>query len=223
MSEVMEAFDVEQARTNMIEQQIRTWDVLDQRVLELLVKVKRERFVPPAWRTLAFADFELPLGPRARMWPPRIEARVLQELTLGGGDRVLEIGTGSGYFAALLASLAREVVSVEIDPSLADSARSRLARSGFSNVRVDTGDGASGWGHDRYDAVVLTGSTPIIPEPLLAQLAPGGRLFAIVGDAPAMKARITRWDAVSSRTTRDLFETVIAPLVNAPAPDRFRF
>lgn len=219
----METLDVEQARSNMVEQQIRTWDVLDQRVLDLLFRVKRERFVPPKWRALAFADLELPLGGRAKMWPPRVEARVLQELALGRSDRVLEIGTGSGYFAALLASLAAEVVSVEIDAGLAESARTRLARMGFDNVRVETGDGANGWESESYDAVVLTGSTPIVADALVAQVSPGGRLFAIVGDAPAMTARIIRWDSPGSRLVVDLFETVVEPLVNAPAPDRFRF
>ncbi|MBS0325868.1 MAG: protein-L-isoaspartate O-methyltransferase [Proteobacteria bacterium] len=219
----METLDVEQARSNMVEQQIRTWDVLDQRVLDLLFRVKRERFVPPQWRALAFVDLELPLGGRARMWSPRMEARVLQELVLGPSDRVLEIGTGSGYFAALMASLAREVVTVEIDPPLADSARTRLARMGFANVRVETGDGAQGWGSESYDAVVLTGSTPIVAEALLDQVLPGGRLFAVVGDAPAMKARIIRWDTPGSRRSVDLFETVVEPLVHAPSPDRFRF
>ncbi|HET7261271.1 MAG TPA: protein-L-isoaspartate O-methyltransferase [Casimicrobiaceae bacterium] len=219
----METLDVEQARSNMVEQQVRTWDVLDQRVLDLLFRVKRERFVPPQWRALAFADLELPLAGRAKMWPPRMEARVLQELGLAQSDRVLEIGTGSGYFAALMASLAREVVTVEIDPSLGESARARLARMGFDNVRVETGDGANGWGSESYDAVVLTGSTPIVAEALIAQVAPGGRLFAVVGDAPAMKARIIRWDTPGARLNVDLFETVVEPLVNAPAPDRFRF
>lgn len=219
----METLDVEQARSNMVEQQVRTWDVLDQRVLDLLFRVKRERFVPPQWRALAFADLELPLAGRAKMWPPRMEARVLQELGLAQSDRVLEIGTGSGYFAALMASLAREVVTVEIDLSLGESARARLARMGFDNVRVETGDGANGWGSESYDAVVLTGSTPIVAEALIAQVAPGGRLFAVVGDAPAMKARIIRWDTPGARLNVDLFETVVEPLVNAPAPDRFRF
>ncbi|MGH8800701.1 MAG: protein-L-isoaspartate O-methyltransferase family protein, partial [Casimicrobiaceae bacterium] len=175
MSEVMEAFDYEQARYNMVEQQIRTWSVLDQRVLDLLFRVRRERFVPPAWRALAFADLELPLTRHAKMWPPRVEARVLQELALGGSERVLEIGTGSGYFSALLASLARDVVSVEIDPSLAESARARLARMGFANVQVETGDAANGWGRESYDTVVLTGSTPVVAQALLSQLAPDGR------------------------------------------------
>lgn len=219
----MKAFDYEQARHNMVEQQIRPWEVLDQRVLDLLFKVKREDFVPPAYRALAFADLELPLSEHARMWTPKMEARVMQELALAGSDRVLEIGTGSGYFCALLASEAAEVTSVEIDPDLAAGAREKLARFGHANARVEVGDGARGYGSDTYDVIVLTGSTPILPERFLEQLAPGGRVFAIVGEAPVMKARLVRWSGPDSHVATDLFETVIAPLRNAVAPARFEF
>jgi len=219
----MSAFDVEQARHNMVEQQIRTWEVLDQGVLDLLSVVKREDFVPPKYRSIAFADLEIPLSDSARMWTPKIEARVLQELKVTDAERVLEIGTGSGYFTALLASEAREVVSVEIDDTLAVDARSKLARAGFRNVRVEIGDGARGFGDERYDVIVLTGSTPILPERFFDQLNAGARLFAIVGEAPAMKARFTRIDAVGARVSVDLFETVVAPLVNALQPERFQF
>jgi len=219
----MSAYDVEQARHNMVEQQIRTWEVLDQGVLDLLSVVKREDFVPPKYRSIAFADLEIPLSDSARMWTPKIEARVLQELKVTDAERVLEIGTGSGYFTALLASEAREVVSVEIDDTLAVDARSKLARAGFRNVRVEIGDGARGFGDERYDVIVLTGSTPILPERFFDQLNAGARLFAIVGEAPAMKARFTRIDAVGARVSVDLFETVVAPLVNALQPERFQF
>ena len=218
----MAHFDYEQARFNMVEQQVRTWDVLDQRVLDLLFAVKREDYVPPAYRTLAFADLELPLPNGARMWTPKMEARVIQEVAPGPDERVLEIGTGSGYLTALLASGAGEVTSVEIDRPLAESARERLLRRGFSNVRVEAGDGARGFGSESYDAIVLTGSTPLLPERFFEQLAPGGRIFAVVGEAPAMKARLTRL-AQGSRVAIDLFETVVAPLVNAAAPARFAF
>ncbi len=217
----MAPFDIEQARFNMVEQQIRTWAVLDPTVLELLFTVKREEFVPAGYRTLAFADLEIPLGNGDAMWTPKMEARVLQELQLKEGENVLEIGTGSGYFAALLASRANEVTSVEIDAELAAAARSRLAP--FPNVRVMHGDGARGWGKDLYAAIVLTGSTPLLPERFAEQLKPGGRVFAVVGDAPAMKARLVRWTAPGTRVTTDLFETVIRPLVNAAAPARFTF
>lgn len=218
----MTRFDYDRARFNMIEQQIRTWDVLDSRVLDLLSAVRREDFVPPAYRMLAFADLELPLPNGFRMWTPKMEARVLQELRVQPSERVLEIGTGSGYLTALLASEAGDVTSVEIDAATAADARTKLARHGFTNVRVDIGDAARGFGNDIFDVIVLTGSTPLLPERFFEQLAPGGRIFAVVGEAPAMKARLTRL-AQGSRVAIDLFETVVAPLVNAAAPARFAF
>jgi len=216
-------FDFEHARYNMVEQQIRTWEVLDQDVLDLLFAVRREDYVPPAYRTLAFADFEIPLPHGARMWTPKMEARVIQELRIQPGERALEIGTGSGYLTALLASTAAEVVSVEIDAGAADAARRRLAQHGFANVRVEQGDGARGFGDEAYDLIVLTGSTPLLAERLVEQLRPGGRLFAVVGERPVMTARMLRWTGPGSRATTDLFETVIEPLANAPAPARFVF
>ncbi len=215
--------DIEQARFNMVEQQIRTWEVLDQHVLDLLFTVRREDYVLPAQRALAFADLELPLPGGQRMWAPKVEARVLQALKLHRGESVLEIGTGSGYFTALLASSAGEVTTVEIDPALSATAKARLARHGMGHVRCDVGDGARGWGEELYDAIVLTGSTPLLPERFLAQLKPHGRVFAIVGEAPAMAARLVAWTAPGSRVTTDLFETVVAPLANAATPSRFRF
>jgi protein-L-isoaspartate(D-aspartate) O-methyltransferase len=219
----MSGFDIEQARFNMVEQQIRPWNVLDQDVLDLLFAVKREDFVPAAYRELAFADLEIPLGDGAAMWAPKMEARVLQELALKERESVLEVGTGSGYFSALLASCAASVTSVEIDPRLAAEAQAKLARSGIRNVEVTVGDGARGFGSGVYDAIVLTGSTPVLPDALFGQLKPGGRVFAVVGDAPAMTARMVRWTAPEARTSLDLFETVIAPLRNAATPSRFRF
>jgi protein-L-isoaspartate(D-aspartate) O-methyltransferase len=216
-------YDVEQARYNMVEQQIRTWEVLDQHVLDLLFAVRREEFVPPQYRSIAFADLEIPLGNGTSMWTPKIEARVLQEMKLTRSDQVLEIGTGSGYFTALLASEAAGVRSVEIDNDLAAAAAAKLTRAGFANVRVETGDGARGWGSDHYDAIVLTGSSPILPERFFEQLKPAGRLFAILGDAPAMKARLVRLEAPGSRVESDLFETVVKPLFNAAQPARFEF
>jgi len=216
-------FDFEQARFNMVEQQIRPWEVLDQRVLDLLFAVRREDFVPVRYRELAFADLELPLGNGARMWTPKMEARVLQELTLEPSDRVLEIGTGSGYLTALLASRSGDVTSVEIDQRLAVAAQQTLARLGFSNARVEIGDGARGFGNEAFDAIVLTGSTPLLPERFFEQLVPGGKVFAIVGESPVMVARLIRWDAPGARVAVDLFETVVAPLVNAAAPARFAF
>ncbi len=217
--------NIEQARFNMVEQQIRPWDVLDQGVLDLLFRVKREDFVPERYRGLAFADTEIPLGGRhgAAMWSPKLEARVLQELGIAAGESVLEIGTGSGYFAALMCAKGASVHSVEIDDTLAATARRALATHGMNSVRVDVGDGARGFGGDVYDAIVLTGSTPLLPESLFAQLKPNGRVFAVVGDAPAMTAEIVRYSAPGSRVTTTLFETVVAPLVDAEAPSRFTF
>lgn len=215
--------DIEQARFNMVEQQIRTWEVLDQSVLDLLFTVRREEFVPPAHRSLAFADLELPLPGGQKMWAPKLEARVLQAVAPAPGESVLEIGTGSGYFTALLAHRAAEVTTVEIDPALAQSAAAKLARHGIANVRREVGDGARGFGHEHYDVIVLTGSTPLLPEAFAQQLKPGGRLFAIVGEPPVMTARLVSWSAPGSRVTADLFETVVAPLVNAATPARFRF
>jgi protein-L-isoaspartate(D-aspartate) O-methyltransferase len=215
--------DFERARFNMIEQQIRTWDVLDQDVLDLLFRVRREDYVPGDYRDFAFADLEIPLGEGERMWTPKMEARVLQELKLRPDETVLEIGTGSGYLTALLAARSAEVTSVEIVPRFVSEAKARLKRAGVANVRLETGDGARGYGELQYDAIVLTGSTPVLPQSWLAQLKPGGRLFAVVGDAPAMTARVTHWTGPGAIATRDLFETVIAPLRNAAQPRRFVF
>jgi protein-L-isoaspartate(D-aspartate) O-methyltransferase len=220
--------DLEQARFNMIEQQIRTWDVLDPEVLDLLFVVRREEFVPAAYRSLAFADLEIPLGgstiPGPRMWQPKLEARALQELRLKPTDDVLEIGTGSGYLSALLASTSARVLSVEIDPKLADAAAARLSAHDFANVQIDIGDASRGWSPDMsFDAIVITGSTPILPDSIVAQLKPGGRLFAIVGNEPAMHGRLVTRDPTGEIISRDLFETVVAPLVNALSPERFVF
>ena len=215
--------DTEQARFNMVEQQIRTWEVLDPEVLDLLFTVRREEFVPAAYRMLAFADLEIPLPGGERMWTPKMEARVVQELKLMPGESVLEIGTGSGYLTALMASRNARVTSIEIDAGLAAAAKERLTRAGLTALELVVGDGARGWGTEGYDAIVLTGSTPILPDSVVGQLRPGGRVFAVVGEAPAMTARMVRWVAPGSVTEQDLFETVIAPLRNAAAPSRFRF
>jgi protein-L-isoaspartate(D-aspartate) O-methyltransferase len=220
--------NLEQARTNMVEQQIRTWEVLDQDVLDLLYLVPREQFVPPAHRALAFSDLEIPLeaGNTAgeRMWQPKMEARVLQELNVHKTDRVLEVGTGGGYFTALLAHRCAQVCSVEINPALAAFGRGNLERHGVDNALLETGDAARGWDrHAPYDVIVLTGSTPVLPASLLAQLAPNGRLFAVVGDAPAMSARLALCTGPGEQRSTDLFETVIRPLVNAERPSRFKF
>ncbi len=219
--------NLEQARSNMVEQQIRTWEVLDQDVLDLLYTVPREEFVPPSCRNLAFSDMEIPIGEGEKMWPPKLEARVLQELTVKRTDRVLEVGTGSGYLTALLAHRAAQVYSIEISPALAAFGSANIARHGVDNVVLEIGDGARGhakWAP--YDVVVLTGSVPVLPRALLESLSPGGRIFAVVGEAPVMTARIftcTTPGGLHASGTVDLFETLLAPLSNCEQPSRFRF
>lgn len=214
----------EQARSNMVEQQIRTWEVLDQSVLDLLYAVPREDFVPAACRTLAFADLEIPLGEGETMMAPKMEARIVQELALRKTDRVLEVGTGSGYLTALLARRAEQVHSLEIRPALAAFGRANLERHGADNVTLEIGDGARGDPKRApYDAIVLTGSTPVLPRALLEQLAPGARLFAVVGEPPVMVARLVTCTAPGAYRTAELFDTLLAPLVNAEHAPRFRF
>ena len=223
---VATTISIEEARFNMIEQQIRPWNVLEASVLALLAIVKREDFVPPACTDLAFADLELPLGsaPGQTMLAPKLEARILQELAIRNTDSVLEIGTGSGYMAALLAAKAQTVYSVEIDAGLAESARANLQRAGVANVSVEVGDGARGWlAHAPYDVIVVSGSTPLLPDSLLQMLKIGGRLAAIVGEAPAMHLQlVTRTDKDAFNTV-NVLETVTAPLVNACARGPFVF
>jgi protein-L-isoaspartate(D-aspartate) O-methyltransferase len=216
--------DFERARFNMIEQQIRTWEVLDQRVLDLLFRVRREDFVPPQYRALAFADMEIPIGHGERMLQPKVEARMLQELTLAPTDRVLEIGTGSGYMTALLASFSAHVFSVDIYEDFTRAAAERLSRIGISNVTLETGDAARGWNaHAPYDAIVLTGSVPLLPPAFKASLKTGGRLLAVVGEPPVMEAQLIVAVDANAYSTITLFETCIASLKNAEQPERFVF
>lgn len=215
--------NVEQARFNMIEQQIRPWDVLDPKVLELLKVVRREQFVPVESRALAFADIDIPLGHDASMWQPKIEARAVQALALQPTDTVLEIGTGSGYLTALLARLSAQVTSVEIEPELSTAASRHLATHNIDNVTLQVGDAAQSWGETEYDAIMLTASVPMLPEAYKQQLKVGGRLFAIVGDAPAMEALLITRTAADAFVTKKLFETVVPPLRNARQPQRFVF
>ena len=214
--------NVEQARFNMVEQQIRPWDVLDMRVLDLLSEVKREQFVPPSHKEMAFMDTEIPLGHDALMWQPKLEARVLQELRIQHGDLVLEIGTGSGYLTALLSRLAKKVTSVEIVPELRAFAEKNLAARRIDNVTLELGDAAQGWSGS-FDVIVLTGSTPVLPEAIKTSLNPGGRLFAVIGDAPAMQAKLITCVTPGVFENKTLFETSIAPLQHALQPKRFVF
>jgi protein-L-isoaspartate(D-aspartate) O-methyltransferase len=217
--------NIDQARFNMIEQQIRTWDVLDQQVLELLLVVKREAFVPADLRGLAFADTEIPLPCGQCMLLPKFEARILQEAAVKKHENVLEIGAGSGYMAALLAYRARHVTTVEIEPQLATMARQNLAANGVINVDVAEGDGANGWGGPdaQYDVIVLSGSVPVLPDAFLKQIKIGGRILAVVGQDPAMTARIITRVSDVGYHTETLFETSIKPLRNAVNPNHFRF
>lgn len=216
--------DIEHARFNMVEQQIRPWDVLDPVVLDLLMRLHREDFVPEQHRALAFADLEIPLGHGECMLSPKLEARMLQELGIQRGDSILEIGTGSAYMTALLASLGRHVYSVDIVPEFTRGAAARLAAHNISNVTLETGDAARGWDkHGPYDVVVLTGSVPVLPENFQHSLNPGGRLIAVVGEAPVMHAQLVTRTSGGACSAVTLFETCIPPLKNALQPQRFQF
>jgi len=218
----MADMNLEQARQNMINQQIRTWEVLDQRVLDTLLRVPREEFVPPEYRNLAFTDTEIPLGHGQLMMAPKIEARMLQALNVQPFDTVLEVGTGSGYVTAVLASLGRHVFSVEIVPELKEAAEQRLKSQGIVNVSLDTGDAADGWAQrGTFDVIAVTGSLPIYNEKFQEQLNVGGRLFVVVGEPPVMDALlVTRVDKEQFRR-ESLFDTSIAPLLNARRPQQF--
>lgn len=225
--------DMEQARFNMIEQQIRPCDVLEQRILELLQHVRREHFVPEQMKEMAFMDMEVPLGHGASMWEPKLEARAVQELHLKRSDKILEVGSGSGYLTALLSALAGHVTSVEIVPELSAMAKRNLHAYHRENVTLEIGDASHGWGGGMknsypgtgasYDAIVLTGSTPVLPEAFQRSLKVGGRLFAIVGDAPVMEAKLITCVAPDTFETVNIMETSVAPLQNAQQPKRFVF
>lgn len=216
--------DMEQARFNMIEQQIRPCDVLEQRILELLQHVRREHFVPEKMKDMSFVDMEIPLGHGASMWEPKLEARAVQELHLKRSDKVLEVGSGSGYLTALLSALAGHVTSVEIVPELSAMAKRNLHAYHRENITLEIGDAAQGWGGGAsYDVIVLTGSTPVLPEAFQRSLKVGGRLFAIVGDAPVMEAKLITCVAPDVYETVNIMETSVAPLQNAQQPRRFVF
>jgi protein-L-isoaspartate(D-aspartate) O-methyltransferase len=220
--------NIDQARFNMIEQQIRPWDVLSQDILDLLFVVKREEFVPPAYKDLAFFDTEIPLPCGENMLAPKFEARVLQEANIKKHENVLEIGTGSGYMAALLAHRARHVTTLEIEPTLKALAERNLSAYGVTNVDVVLADGAQGWSGDNHDSgpfdvIVISGSLPVLPDTFLQQIKIGGRLLVTIGDAPLMSAQvITRISELVFETVKP-FETYIKPLRHALTPSHFKF
>ena len=216
--------NIEQARFNMIEQQIRPWNVLDQDVLDLLHVVKREQFVPAAYQNLAFADVEIPLPGGDAMLAPKFEARILQETGVKKHETVLEIGTGSGYMAALLAHRAAKVTTVEINPETAELAKKNLADAGVHNVTVEVGNGAQGWEKGApYDVIVISGALEVLPEAILKQVKVGGRVAAIVGQAPVMEAAIITRTGDNASSTVKVFETNVRYLTGAPVPSHFQF
>ena len=216
--------NIEQARFNMIEQQIRPWNVLDEDVLALLHVVKREQFVPKAYENLAFADVEIPLPGGETMFNPKVEARIVQEIAVKKHENVLEIGTGSGYMAALLAHKARHVTTVEIQPESVTLAKENLAKAGVTNVSVEEGNGAQGWSTGaEYDVIVVSGGLPVLPEALVKQLKVGGRMIAILGEAPAMSCQLITRTSETAHDAVKVFETVAKPLTGAEAPSRFTF
>ena len=226
----------EQARFNMIEQQIRPWEVLDSQVLSLLAVIRREDFVPPACKAMAFVDMEIPLPPQHNasqcMLAPKVEARILQDLAVQKHEKVLEIGTGSGYMAALLAHRAQQVITLEIEPSLAESAGKNLQRAGIYNAEVRLGDGAAsqaeaasdnGTLQGPFDVIVLSGSVATVPASLLALLKVGGRLSAIVGFDPVMRATLVTRVGKDAWRTVEAWDTVAPRLLNFPEPSKFTF
>ena len=223
---------IEQARFNMIEQQIRPWDVLDLEILEMLSRVRREDFVPPAHRALAFVDMQIPLQGATEdavrlgqvMLEPKVEARMLQEVDPRPHEKVLEVGAGSGHMAALLAGRAQRVITLEIDPGLARMARENLQRAGVHNADVREADGVHGLAAEGpFDVIVLSGSVARTPDPLVQQLKVGGRLLAIVGEEPIMRATLVTRTGDTTTTVAQRWDTVAPRLLNFPEPSRFSF
>ncbi len=219
--------DAELARFNMVEQQVRTWDVLDDRVLDVIRRVQREHYVPEKYKDIAFADIRIPLSREADMMEPRLEARILQSLIIRAQDRVLEIGTGSGYLTACLAELADSVVSYEIDADLHTQAGYRLANDGYENISLRIGDAmelpAQLRLNEQFDIIVLTASLPMMDRRFHGVLKTDGRMFMIVGQEPAMEALLITRVGENEWAQESLFETELTPLINAKAPSSFKF
>lgn len=214
----------ELARFNMIEQQIRTWEVLDGVVLDLLKQVPREDFVPAEYKGLAFADLEIPIGENQVMLSPKVEGRILQALNPSKNETVLEIGTGSGYLTALLATVTNRVLSLEIFPKLSELAKQKFNKFPFKNIELKVADGIHGdEAMGPFDIIVYTGSLPLLPSSVEKQLKIGGRMFIVIGEAPVMQAILIKRISEDSFKRDVLFETCIPMLVNAPQPERFKF
>ena len=220
----MNPTETEQARFNMIEQQIRPWDVLDQRVLDVMNSIPREQFVPESCRSLAFADTSIPLGHDQVMMAPRLEGRLLQALAIKPDDTILEIGTGSGYLTACLASLGRHVTSIDIMPDFTATAAAKLEALNIKNVALETADVAAGIeGDARYDAIAVTGSLPLLQQQFHRNLEIGGRLFIITGSLPIMEANLITRVEENHWSSECLLETCIPPLLHAARPQAFVF
>ena len=220
----MNQSEIEQARFNMIEQQIRTWDVLDQRVLDVMKSVPREQFVPEHYRSLAFADTNIPLGHEQVMMAPKLEGRLLQALAITPDDSVLEIGTGSGYLTACLARLGKHVTSIDITADFTTAAAAKLEAQGISNVTLETLDAAEGIESEkRYDVIAVTGSLPLLQQQFQKNLAVGGRLFIITGSLPIMEANLISRVDENHWSSECLLETCIPPLLHATRPQAFVF
>ena len=216
--------NVEQIRYNMVEQQVRPWDVLDSNVLNLMDSTPREAFVPASHTNVAYADIEVPLGHGEIMLAPRVVGRLMQAVNPHSSDVALEVGTGSGYLTALLAQACRQVYSVDIHADFVEAARTKLAAQNLTNVTLETGDAAKGWDkHQPYDVIIITGSLPVLPESFQHSLQRGGRMAAIVGDGPVMEAILITRSGENEWSREVLFETDLAPLKNAAQPERFTF
>lgn len=220
----MPDINVEITRHKMVEQQIRPWEVLDQQILDLMHKSPREEYVPAAWRNCAYVDMNIPLEHDQVMMAPKLEARLLQELAIQPKDKILEVGTGSGYMTSLLATLGDHVHSVEVIPELASRGQQNLGAHEIQNISLEIGDAARGWDrHAPYDVMLFTGSLPLLPQKLQNDLTPGGRMIAIVGNSPAMEVQLIQRLGDENWTTTSLFETDLPPLLNAEEPERFVF
>ena len=211
------------ARQQMVKQQARAWDVLDQNVLAVLSDVPRERFVPAGFESLAFADTEIPIGHDQKMMTPTIEGRVLQALQLAGDEKVLEIGTGSGFLTACLAQLSEHVTSIDIHDDFLVAAQKCLTDSGFDNVDLVRMDGTQELPQGPFDAIAITGSIQTFDQRLVDALTVGGKLFVVIGDAPAMRATLVQRSGEDDQHSETLFETALSPLLNGALPPQFSF